>query len=70
MEEIILNGNALFFRGQQIGSLTIPEGTLKEGVKASLRGEHVLEIEYEKGHDAGYYKGYEDGLAEGQSDVA
>ena len=62
MEEIILNGNALFFRGQPVGMLTVPEGTLKEDVKKALRGDYA----YDEGRDAGYDHGYE----VGQSDVA
>lgn len=62
MEEIILNGNAMFFRGQQVGMLTVPEGTLKEDVKSALRGDSF--------YNAGYDEGYDAGLSEGQADVA
>lgn len=62
MDDIILNGSALFFRGQQVGMLTIPEGTLKEDVERSLRGDRA--------YDAGYDEGYDVGYEAGQSDVA
>lgn len=77
--DIKVIGDHIWFNGQAVAQLRVPEGTLRSSFLSIIDSDALREtIEeekqfaydtgYEEGHDEGYEEGYSQGLAEGKNE--